>query len=249
MRKSVFFVLIAILLVACEESSKNFQLSPSSVNLYYEETQQVEVLGETGSFEWSTANDFHATVSSTGKITAGHVGSTVITAKQGKKEGTCSVTIQPKYYLYDTPYFGWGETMTQVSNKLGTPYQTQANTLVYVLSETDGIIAMYMFADGKLTSVGITLNVKNVTTLTYYLVERYQPFGAENGTYYFMNAMNFDEATLGLMMRYVSTNSMHYYHVVYAPINQQQNAPARLSLFGDRQKDFVIPDDCSYIFK
>ena len=248
MKKSIFFVLTAILLVACEESSKNLQLSPSSVNLYYEETQQVQVLSETGSFEWSTANDFHATVSSTGKITAGHVGSTIITAKQGKKEGTCSVTIKPKYYLYDTPYFGWGETMTQVSNKLGTPYQTQANALVYVLSESDGIIAMYMFTDGKLTSVGILLNVKNATTLTYYLVERYQPFSIDNGKYYFMNAMNFDDATLGLMMSYVSTSSMKAYQVIYAPANQQQNAPAKLAPFEDRQAGVVIPDEYLYLF-
>ena len=191
---------------------------------------------------------FYSSYNSNGKITAGHVGSTVITAKQGKKEGTCSVTIKPKYYLYDTPYFGWGETMSQVSNKLGTPYQTQANALVYVLSEANGIIAMYMFTDGKLTSVGITLNVKNATTLTYYLVERYQPFSAENGTYYFMNAMNFDDATLGLMMRYVSTSSMHYYQVVYAPANQQQNAPARLAPSADKQGDVVIPDEYLYLF-
>ena len=248
MKKVFLLVFAASILVACEESSKSIQLSPSSVNLYYDETQQIQVLSETGSFEWSTANDFHATVSSSGKITTGHVGSTIITAKQGKKEGTCSVTIKPKYYLYDTPYFGWGETMTQVSNKLGTPDQIQTNVLVYVLSEADGIIAMYMFTDGKLTGVGITLNVKNATTLTYYLVERYQPFSAENGTYYFMNAMNFDDATIGLMMRYVSTSSMHYYQVVYAPINQQQNAPVRHAPYGDKQRDVVIPNEYLYLF-
>ena len=246
MKKLFLFVSAALMLVACNES--NLQLSPSSVNLYYEETQQVEVVSETGSFEWSTANDFHATVNSAGKITAGHVGSTVITAKQGKKEGTCSVTIKPKYFLYDTPYLAWGETMTQVTNKLGTPYQTQSNVLVYVLSEANGIIAMYMFTDGKLTSVGITLNVNNATVLTYYLVERYQPFSADNGTYYFMNAMNFDAATLGLMMRYVSGNGMQYYQVIYAPISQQQNIPARLSVEPE-QCEFEIPEDCLYLFK
>ena len=214
--------------------------------MYYEETQQVVVASETGSFEWSTANDFHATVNSAGIVTAGHVGSTVITAKQGKKEGTCSVTIKPKYFLYDTPYFGWGETMTQVTNKLGTPYQKQANVLVYVLSESDGIIAMYMFTDGKLTSIAITLNVRNATILASYLVERYQPFSVDNGTYYFMNAMNFNDATLGLMLRYVSSNGMQYYQVVYAPISQQQNAPARLS---SEKDEYEIPENYLYLFK
>ena len=256
MKKILLLVFAAYTLVACEESSKNLQLSPSSVNLYYEETQRVQVVSEMGrnsasapSYEWSTDNNFYATVSPTGIITAGHVGSAVIIAKQGKKEGTCQVTIKPKYYLYDTPYLGWGETMTQVSNKLGTPYQTQANALVYVLSEADGIIAMYMFTDGKLTSVGIILNVKNAVTLTYYLVERYQPFSTEHEAYWFMNAMNFDEATLGLMMRYVSTSSMHYYQVVYAPANQQQNAPTRLAPSADRQGEIVIPGEYLYLFE
>lgn len=87
MKKIYFLVLAACALVACNESSKDLQISPSSVNLYYEETQQVKVLSESGSFDWSTANDFHATVNSNGVITAGHVGSTVITASQGKKKG------------------------------------------------------------------------------------------------------------------------------------------------------------------
>lgn len=246
--KKIFLLVFTILsLVACNESSKSLQLSPSSVNMYYEETQQVKVLSESGSFEWTTANNFHATVSSSGKIKAGHVGSTVITATQGKKEGICSVTVKPKYYLYDTPYFGWGETMTQVKNKLGTPTQTQANTLVYVLSETNGIIAMYMFTDGKLTSIGITLNVNNATTLANYLVERYQLFSIDNDVYYFMNAMNFDDATLGLMMRYVKTSSMHYYQVVYAPTNQQQYAPLRYAPSIKNDNNFEIPNDLLYL--
>ncbi len=245
MKKMFLLVFATFTLVACQDSSKSLQLSPSSVNLYYEEEQQVQVLSETGTFEWTTANDFHATVSSSGKITAGHVGTTIITAKQGKKEGTCSVTIKPRYYLYDTPYFGWGETMTQVQNKLGTPYQTQTNALVYVLSESDGIIAMYMFTNGKLTGVGITLNVKNATTLTYYLIERYQPISAENGTYYFINAMNLDNATLGVMMRYVNSNSMQYYQVVYAPTNQQQNAPAKNA--PTKQNNFELPVNLIYL--
>lgn len=237
-----------MVLVACDESSKDFQLSPSSVNLYYEDTQQVKVLSETGSFEWSTANDFHATVNSNGLVTGGHVGSTIITASLGKGKGTCSVTIKPKYYLYDTPYMEWGSSKSQVRNKLGTPTQEQGNVLTYLVSEAKGIIAIYMFTDEKLSSVGITLNVNNATTLTYYLVERYQPVNMDNGTYYFINTMNFDEATLGLMMRYVNTSSMHYYQVVYAPINQQQNAPA-ISPHETVDNDFVIPEKCLHLFK
>ena len=248
MKKIYFLVLAAFALVACNESSKDLQISPSSVNLYYEETQQVEVLSESGSFDWSTANDFHATVNSNGVITAGHVGSTVITASQGKKKGTCSVTVKPKYYLYDTPYFGWGESMSKVQSKLGTPAQVQDKVLVYVLSESDGIIAMYQFTDGKLSSVGIMLNIKNAVTLTYYLVERYQPFSVEDNAYFFMNAMNFDDATLGLMMKYVKTSSIEAYQVIYAPANQQTNAPALRA--PEREIESInVPAQFKYLFE
>ena len=249
MKKSIICLFLALFLIACEKASKDLQLSPSSVNLYYEEVQQLKVLNENGPFEWSTANDFHAIVNLSGKITAGHVGSTVVTVKQGEKKGTCSVTIKPKYYLYDTPYLGWGETMSQVSSKLGTPTQTQAKALIYTLSESDGIIAMYLFTDGKLTGVGILVNIKNAATLAHYLVERYQPFSVEDGKYYFMNALNFSDATLGLVMSYVNTSSIQAYQVIYAPANQQRNAPARFAPFADTYGYLEIPENYSYLFK
>lgn len=246
MKKLFLLAFATLTLMGCDESSKTLQLSPSSLELYYEEEQQVQVLNEHGTFEWTTANNFYATVNASGRITAGHVGSTVITAKQDKKEGTCSVIVKPKYYLYDTPYFGWGETMTQVKNKLGTPAQTQTNALVYILSEADGIIAMYMFSDGKLSGVAVLLNVKNAVALTYYLVERYQPYSEEDGAYLFINAMAFEKATLGVMMRRVKTSSINAYQVVYAPANQTQNAPARF-VTSIKSDVFEFPDNLLYL--
>lgn len=248
MKKLFLFAFAAVGLMACDGSSRYLQLSPSSVNMHYEETKQVTVLSETGPFEWSTADDFNAKVDANGKITAGHVGSTVITAKKGNQTGTCSVVVTPQYYLYETPYFGWGESMTQVQNKLGTPYQTQDQALVYLLSEANGIIAMYMFTNNKLTGIGITLNVNNYSTLTHYLLERYQLFSVEDSKYYFMDASVFDKATLGVMLAYVSTSSMHYYQVIYMPTNQTQNVPSRVAPFQENN-NLIVPEDYLYLFK
>ena len=248
MKKLGLLVCTILLLVACEESSKTLQLSPSSITLHYEETQQVKVLDQPGSFEWSTENDFHATVSSTGEINAGHVGSTVIMAKQGKNEGTCSVKIIPKYYLYDTPYFGWGKTMNQIKNVLGNPYQTQENTLTYVLSESDGIVASYKFTDSKLTSIYVLINKKNATTLAYYLVERYQPFNVDDNNAYFIDAMDFDKATLVVMMSTISSGSSLVYYVIYKPANQQKNISQK-QVDSMKMINTMIPDDLLSLFE
>lgn len=251
MKKICYLAVLAIALVACKgegEDDKSLQLSPSSVNLFYEDAQQLKVLDASGTFEWSTANDFHATVNASGNVTAGHVGTTIISAKQGKKTGTCSVTVQPKYFLYDTPYFGWGSTMSQVKSKLGKPDQEQSEALVYVLSESKGIIALYMFENGKLYSVSVLVNVNYLATLTYYLVERYQPIDVEDDNYFFLDAMSFEKANMGLMLSYFKTNTMHGYYVIYMPIDHSQYAPTRRASYNEI-KTPSIPVEFEHLFK
>jgi hypothetical protein len=243
------FSIFACAIFACYSCNTEFdslQLSHSSLSMNYEDQQPLQVINESGNIEWSTENDFHATVNQNGMVTAGHVGSTNIVAQKGKQKGKCSVTVKPKYALYDTPYMNWGATMTQVKVDLGTPDQEQAKALVYKMNSAGDILAIYSFTDGKLTSSGVLLHIKYGTTLGNYLVERYQPIGYENDKYYFINAMNLDQASLGIMLMSTTVSGSSAYSVVYAPYSPSANAPIHRQV---KQKDiFKLSEELALKF-
>lgn len=241
MKKFLFILLSLVCVVSCTDTSvKELQLSPSTVNLYYEDAQQLQVLNTSGTFEWLTANDFHATVSPNGLVTAGHVGSTVITAMKGNVKGTCTITVKPKYNLYPTPYLVWGASMAQVKNKLGTPQDQQSNALAYVVNETDGVITMYDFEADKLKSVAVVANVKNADIMTKHLVERYQPIGERNGTYILIDSMDSEKANVAIGYSVNSSSSGVILMAIYMPNNNNSAAKAPEHILSNIEEDIQL---------
>lgn len=212
----------AMLFTSCENSK--IKISPSYVTLHCEEEVGLTAIDNHSDVRWVSDDDFVASVNSNGIVTAEHVGRTTITAKDGKDEAYCSVSVTPEYYTYNEPILDWGCSKQTIISKKGTPDDNQTDGLVYVQSESKGIIEMYMFENGKLYGCGVALKLSYANTdVANFLLERYQVVGVNNGIYYFINAMTLETATLG-----VSLMIDDYVLVTYAPWDgSSNNMPAR----------------------
>ena len=216
----------AFFCTSCDESAKELVLSDSYVNLHYDETKYVYVVGENGTAMWESGNEFVASVNS-GTITGNHVGETFVSAKVNGKTAICQVEVSPQYYTYVEPIMKWGISPSELKNIKGTPDQTQSSgVLVYYQDKNKGIIEMYVFKINQLTSCAVALNLKN-TDVSRFILERYHIFAEKDGVFMFINAMSLDEATLGVSFQIVSTSSLSYSLVTYMPWDNSSNSPAK----------------------
>ena len=133
MKKIAFnLAMVALAMVACD-NSKEIVLSPANLTIHAAEEQQLEAVGENSDLvSWTTANEFVAKVTPQGVVVGNHVGSTTILAKLGEKEGTCAVSVEPKYNTYVEPITKWGLTMDEVIAQKGSPNKKEDGYLLYV---------------------------------------------------------------------------------------------------------------------
>lgn len=212
----------AMLFTSCENSK--MKISPSYVTLHFEEEVGLTVIDNQSRVTWATNDDFVASVNSNGIVTAEHVGTTTIIAKEGKNEAYCSVSVIPEYFTYSEPILDWGCSKQTIISKKGTPDDSQTDALTYVQSESKGIIEMYMFENGKLYGCGVGLKLSYANTdVASFLLERYQLFGMQDGYYFFGNAMNLEEVSL-----IVTLMIDDYILITYSPWDgDSNNMPAR----------------------
>ncbi|SEF97184.1 Ig-like domain (group 2) [Xylanibacter ruminicola] len=184
------FILISIVscsFLSCSSDSDENPLivTPASISMHYEDTQQLQAEGATS---WLSSDEFVAKVSSTGLVTANHVGKTEIIVSNGKKNTTCEVTVTPEYNLYDDPILQWGASMSTIQSlethkKLSS---SSSDVISYDYSFGNNPCAMgYSFENGKLKAVMAMLDYSLYLKTGYYLLERYQP-AAETDDYDFL---------------------------------------------------------------
>lgn len=114
MKKVLYLIILPVIGMVCcaitacssdDDEGSGIVVSPSSISLHYEETQQLKADGATS---WLSEDEFVASVDQSGLVKGGHVGTTKIIATNGSKKSACEVTITPKYYLFDEPLLRWG---------------------------------------------------------------------------------------------------------------------------------------------
>jgi len=77
-----------------EVHAAKIKLSKSKLTLYVKKTATLKVKGTKKKAKWSSSNKKVATVSKKGKVTAVKAGKATITAKIGKKNYKCKVTVK-----------------------------------------------------------------------------------------------------------------------------------------------------------
>lgn len=102
--KSVLITGLCIMLAStgCRQDAEELRIGKSEVHLHAEETVKV---GCNISAQWSSDNDFIASVDSEGNITGHHVGRTSVVAAAGGDKRECLVEVVPRYDTYIEPAY------------------------------------------------------------------------------------------------------------------------------------------------
>ena len=180
-----------------DDDDAGISITPSSVSMHYEDTKQLSAQGATS---WSSNDDFVAKVDQTGLVTGGHVGTTQITASNGKKTAICEVTITPEYNLYDTPILEWGASENSIKSKETHEFLSSSGDYLYYdyTKGKSSCFLAYNFENGKLKGILVVLDYSYYADAGYYLLERYQPVGESEGMYLFIDALTQSKATTAI---------------------------------------------------
>ena len=190
-----------------DEEDSAIVVTPASVSMHYEDTKQLKADGATN---WSTSNDFVATVDSKGLVTGGHVGKAEIIASNGSSSGVCEIEITPEYSLYDDPYLNWGASLSTVKNAINKELvSSDEKSLIYKYYIGNDVCAVdYVFENNKLQSVLFLFSYTYYLRAGYYLLERFQPVYEGNGYFGFADALTTEKAkTYVLYGQYKSGNT------------------------------------------
>lgn len=197
-----------IMLPSCSDDKEKNEPSitiPSTVSINVGSTMN---LGMTGN--WSSSNDFIASVSGQGIITGNHVGTCKVT--NGNK--TCSVTIKPTVSLYKDPITEWGMSKAEVIAQWGDDYMEIDNAIGYNTGNPIAPILMYSFKNGKLASSVMTVSTQYTDTLVDFLLERYKSIGVSDYDFFFINNNSIQSATTIIG---VTLFNKEYWEIIYMP--------------------------------
>jgi hypothetical protein len=226
-------VIVSIGFVSCgnddEEGSKPLVVSPSSISMKYDESQQLSASGATS---WRSENEFVATVDQNGLVKGNHVGNTDIIVSNGNTSGKCSVTIAPKYNYFDMPILNWGTSETSIRNAEthGTPEKSGDNLLYKYDNRSIPAVVMYSFKNGVLNNVLQITGSSYYANAGYFLIERFQPIGESQGMYIFIDSMSSDTAHTLVGLDYVTLSSTKYAGITYMEKPATLNASSRRSI-------------------
>lgn len=93
---------VMLAFAGCRQEAEELRIGKSEVRLHAGETVKV---GSNISAQWSSDDDFIASVDSEGNITGHHVGSTSVVAAAGGNSRKCLVEVVPRYDTYIEPAY------------------------------------------------------------------------------------------------------------------------------------------------
>ncbi|MBB4624153.1 Ig-like domain-containing protein [Parabacteroides faecis] len=197
------------MLPSCSEDEKeSIGLTPKNVVLKAGDTIKLEY-GATCT--WTSDNDFIASVSNNGMVTANHVGNTFIKAN----DDLCEVKVSPVYDLYKEPCIDWNKTKSEIINMYGTPDLEDYNSISYNTTNTKAPAVVYFFNNNKLSSSTVMVDSSYLSDLTAFLSERYEYAGYSGGTYTFYRNNNNGILDMGIGFKKLS--GYRLYTVMYIP--------------------------------
>lgn len=177
MKKIALMALLALPLAftSCGDDNKDsVSLDKETLTLKYWDDATLTPSSKGG--QWSSANDFVATVDNDGKIKATHVGETTITYTKDGNSASCKITVEPFYDTYTLPYLVWNSSIADVKAAVPTNL-----TIAYEDSEglsytTAGNFPVYTYAFEKnaLIAAGMAVDTNDESKFTNFLEQYYK---------------------------------------------------------------------------
>lgn len=192
MKKIVTLIIAIVTLCGCEKNNIGLKVNSQEVIMYSLDEHVITTDGTNVSF--SSQNPYVAEVNeTTGKITARHIGETLIDVFADQGTNQVKVTVWPKYNVIKDPFIEWGVSMSAIQKSCGAADEINDGDLYYFYGdEKDGdkhIGTVYMLEDDRLNGIMVILNNKYYDDAALHLAERFQYIGYEDGMYVYMDAM------------------------------------------------------------
>lgn len=226
MRK-VYFLLsvlfLTTLFTSCKDDEKEgLSISPKDMNLVAGQSGTIKVNGGTSGNQFTSGNEYIATVTNDGVVEAIRVGETEITVRdKNNASAKCKVKVTGKSKMYTEPYLQFGASKSKVKSfEKRTLLNEDTDALSYYGENNYVSTVIYMFKNNKLESSGVFLpyTKSNANMLAEFLQERYIVFTDGESNIYFTSI---DGKTGGEITAQV-INYNAYYLVVYIPLDYKE---------------------------
>jgi hypothetical protein len=210
-----FVVVIFTTLVGCSKDGDDGLsiTSPNNVELTSKGTSQITCSDSKASY--SSEDEYVATVSESGLITAKRIGETYIDVNG---QQAVKVTVKPIITSFTEPQFLFGATKEEVYSKVGSNY-TKSNDSGVAYTTTSGKVKgyIYLMKNGKVTGVCMVVSTLYIESLTDFLVERYVPaaFSEEDYTALYINALSLKKATMIIGEQLYSSSLINVLYMPY----------------------------------
>ncbi|MDR2920091.1 MAG: Ig-like domain-containing protein [Tannerella sp.] len=244
MKKLFLLMLMALPFVftSCsddDDEDNGIKIKNSKIEMVAGDSEQINVTSDL-SLSYTSEDEYYATVSSTGVITAKRVGETNIIVTNAEAAAKVSVIVSPKYTTYPDPDFMFGETRSNVIKKHGTPDTETDDAVLYDGYSTKAPIIIYTFdASNKVSGVGVMIGTTYTEELAAFLAERYVMLeGTGNMALVGFDHLDEDKATMGLAVSLYNTS---YWTVLYVPYSGTTKKSMKMSMDMDSFK--AIADD------
>ena len=230
--KNLFLLLFVLPLFfgACssDDDKNDISLNETNTTLKYTKTHQINATSDT-KITYAVENEYHASVSESGLVTAGKIGETNIILTNGDDTKHFKVTVEPESTMYPNPNLEFGISKADLIKKLGTPNKETSSGMSYNNFSTKAPEVAYLFdSNNKLESVGVIVKTAYSSELGTYLGERYVYGTSIEGEYtlIFVNALKLEKAT---MLIGASLYNTSYWMTIYMPYSNEKSSSEKAS--------------------
>ena len=211
------FALIGLFIAGCssKEDPDVISLKTRGKILNYKDEYQIEAKSKS-EITYKSDNEYHASVSESGLVTAGFVGNGNIslTNKSGDIQNV-TIFVEPKYTTFPTPFLEFGTSMADIIAKFGAPDVQNSVAIGYEGYSSKAPRISYSFdSDGKLDLVAVWVKTAYSSELGSYMSERYMFAMEEDGAFLFVNGLSAGTSTMAVALTLYDIN---YWFAIYMP--------------------------------
>jgi len=234
MKHLTLFLAIALIVTSCsKDEPTQIILKTAQITLNFEDTYQIEATANE-EIEYTSKDEFNATVDQDGLVTAGKVGETEIILKVGGESKKLNVIVEAKNYFYSDPILTFGISKKDVIKKLGKPSIEGSNAVLYD-SYSNGVDnIMYSFENDKLKAVGVSVKKSYNYELLGYILERYELLSSD--PIVFVNALTQNKVTMSI---FITSLDAYSNFVVYFPYSSTKSANLNTKTLSDQFKELI----------
>lgn len=207
----MLFMALALSITSCSKDNDEEPISiPQYMTIHIGDEYNLGLFSQ-----WTTTNDFIASVSNNGIVTGLHVGECIISDGENK----CEFSIRGNILLYDEPLTDWGISKSRLISICGSNYIESKGNIGYKTNNISCPMVAYMFKNDQLSAAIVLVSTAKTSTLAEFLLERYLLVEQSGYEYYFLNGNSMSKVTMAVGLTFYNVD---YWMVAYIPVNQSR---------------------------